>query len=300
MFLHNDRELFQEIIRAVNEKTGVAQSIIEKDYYETMILKLLARKAPGIVFKGGASLSKCYRIIDRFSEDVDVTFAEHIGRSRRRKLKYDVVKLVGDELQTPIGNWDNVESDRDYNYYLFNYRSTVSASIEGRLSSVRLETALITPSFPTEIMEVRSIIYEAIKDVAPDIVVEYELEPFSMNVQSVRRTFVDKIFALCDYYLQGKDKRFSRHIYDLHKLSSHVVIDDALRELAKQVRSCRATLPVCPSAKENVDIKTVVEEFLNSDFYKQDYEIIIRTLPSDAVPYEQAVETLRKITNLLF
>ena len=46
------------------------------------------------------------------------------------------------------------------------------------------------------------IIYEAIKDVAPDIVAEYELEPFSMNVQSVRRTFVDKIFALCDGFVE--------------------------------------------------------------------------------------------------
>ena len=84
MFLHEDREMFADIIREVNTRTGIPANIIEKDYYVTIILYLLASKEPGIVFKGGTSLSKCYKLIDRFSEDIDITFTEHIGEGRRK------------------------------------------------------------------------------------------------------------------------------------------------------------------------------------------------------------------------
>ena len=76
MYLRNDLELFKDVIRA----TSVAQNdrdfaVIEKDYYVTMILKQLAANAPDGVFKGGTSLSKCHKIIDRFSEDIDISFS---------------------------------------------------------------------------------------------------------------------------------------------------------------------------------------------------------------------------------
>lgn len=93
-YLREDKELFREVIAEVNAQTGVAQSIIEKDYYVTMILKLLSERLPKVVFKGGTSLSKCFHLIDRFSEDIDVTFTEHIGASRKKKLKYDVLKPI--------------------------------------------------------------------------------------------------------------------------------------------------------------------------------------------------------------
>ena len=69
-----------------------------------MILKLLSEHLPKVVFKGGTSLSKCFHLIDRFSEDIDVTFTEHIGASRRKKLKYDVLKPISEALGMPIEN----------------------------------------------------------------------------------------------------------------------------------------------------------------------------------------------------
>ena len=65
MYLHEDKELFREVVAEVNAQTGVAQTIIEKDYYVTMILKLLSERLPEIVFKGGTSLSKCFHLIER-------------------------------------------------------------------------------------------------------------------------------------------------------------------------------------------------------------------------------------------
>lgn len=66
MYLHNDKALFTEAITEANTQTGIAESIIEKDYYVTMILKLLAKSNPDIVFNGGTPLSKCFHLINRF------------------------------------------------------------------------------------------------------------------------------------------------------------------------------------------------------------------------------------------
>ena len=45
---------------------GLEESIVEKDYYVTMILKELVQRNTNVVFKGGTSLSKAYHVIDRF------------------------------------------------------------------------------------------------------------------------------------------------------------------------------------------------------------------------------------------
>ncbi|MCR4598040.1 MAG: nucleotidyl transferase AbiEii/AbiGii toxin family protein [Acetatifactor sp.] len=300
MYLHNDRDLFEDVINETNSKTGIAQSIIEKDYYVTMILKLLAKSNPDIVFKGGTSLSKCFHLINRFSEDIDITFSEHIGASRRKKLKYNILKPISEELGMPIKNWDSIESDKDYNYYLFGYQPVTDYPLEGITPDVKLETALVSYSFPTEIKPVSSIIHNAIKENAPDIIANYDLEPFSMRVQSVNRTFIDKIYALCDYYMEGKSKRYSRHLYDIYKLYPSILIDDAFKELTTHVREHRSHLSICPSAKEDVDVKELIYEFLDNNFYKSDYDIITKTLVSDEVPYEQTSLILREIADKLF
>ena len=61
MYLHkDDKELLRDIIVTVSERTGIDESIVEKDYYVTMILKELVQRNPNVVFKGGTSLSKAY------------------------------------------------------------------------------------------------------------------------------------------------------------------------------------------------------------------------------------------------
>lgn len=57
MYLHEDKETFKEIIEQVSDDTGRTAIVIEKDYYVTMILRLLSQKLSNVVFKGGTSLS---------------------------------------------------------------------------------------------------------------------------------------------------------------------------------------------------------------------------------------------------
>ncbi len=74
-------QLFQE---ATNRSANIHNPvIIEKDFWVCWSLDQIFSNpslAPDITFKGGTSLSKCYNIIDRFSEDIDLTLAKsYIG-----------------------------------------------------------------------------------------------------------------------------------------------------------------------------------------------------------------------------
>lgn len=64
--LHHDPSMFEQVILRVSEDTGIEASIIEKDYYVTLFLQRIVAHQPNIIFKGGTSLSKCYKLINRF------------------------------------------------------------------------------------------------------------------------------------------------------------------------------------------------------------------------------------------
>lgn len=72
-FLHENKEEFINAVNLASKRFGVLPIIAEKDYYVTMILRVLSERLDFIVFKGGTSLSKCYKAIKRFSEDIDLT-----------------------------------------------------------------------------------------------------------------------------------------------------------------------------------------------------------------------------------
>ena len=108
MYLHNDKQLFEEVVSATANEIRLPIAIIEKDYYVTMILKELAKRAPECVFKGGTSLSKCHHVIDRFSEDIDIAFSDELGRGARRQFKENVVIKISEELGMPIPDLDDI------------------------------------------------------------------------------------------------------------------------------------------------------------------------------------------------
>ena len=87
--MHENKSDFCELLSKISHETAIPEWIIEKDYYITLILKSLAAKLPFLVFKGGTSLSKCHKIINRFSEDIDLTLDnEHFTQSKKRNKKY--------------------------------------------------------------------------------------------------------------------------------------------------------------------------------------------------------------------
>ena len=70
---YRDRPDFAATNDAAAERLGISAAIVEKDYWVTQALRILARDfAEDFIFKGGTSLSKGYRLVERFSEDIDV------------------------------------------------------------------------------------------------------------------------------------------------------------------------------------------------------------------------------------
>lgn len=115
MLLHNNKELFREVVISTAEELRLVVPIVEKDYYVTMILKKLSVECPDCVFKGGTSLSKCHHIIDRFSEDIDIAFSNKLTQGMKKHLKNDTIAGISNVLEMPILNWENARSRRDYN-----------------------------------------------------------------------------------------------------------------------------------------------------------------------------------------
>ena len=63
---------------------------------------------------------------------------------------------------------------------------------------------------------------------------EYHIESFEMKVQGLDRTLTDEVFAICDYYMQNRIKKHSRHIYDIYKLLPLVEIPALLQLITEQ------------------------------------------------------------------
>lgn len=128
-----------------------------------MILKKLSAIEYPIVFKGGTSLSKAFQIIDRFSEDIDITFTEHLGEARRKKLKYNILKPIADDLGVEIRNFESIESDKNLNHYDFYYESVIGDRVVNAIPPyVKLETSLMSYAFPTEEKNLNNYIFDAL------------------------------------------------------------------------------------------------------------------------------------------
>ncbi len=293
--LHNDRELFEQLILRTSESLGIKAEIIEKDYYVTLFLKELVSVSPDIIFKGGTSLSKCYHLIDRFSEDIDLNIETETkpSESRRKHLKSSIVSVI-DKLGFTLTNSENVKSRRDYNRYIIDYPSVLSASYLKEMLIV--ETAVYQRAYPTVRKTAGSLIYDFLSaNGFDDFIRQYSLEPFELNVQSAERTMIDKLYALADYYLAGTTAEHSRHIYDIYKLLSVVEINDKLKNLAASVADERRPHSRSLSVQAGTDIKAVLREIVEQNIYESDYKTITESLLFEPVPYETAIKALNTV-----
>ena len=263
VYLHNDREQFQDAIYLAYDQTGIMVQAIEKDYYVTMFLKLLSEKIPYIVFKGGTSLSKCHKVIKRFSEDIDITIDTTISQGQKKKVKQAIVDSA-DELGMVIENLEDTRSRRDYNRYVIAYDSVIQMESTALKSAVLLETSYTAVSFPTVLLPVHSYIGEMMEKEAPNAISDFMLTPFEMKVQGIDRTLADKVFAVCDYYLERKVTKHSRHLYDIYKLLPLVPQNEEFKELVHEVRKVRSHSSICPSAAAEVDIPKLIEKIIDS------------------------------------
>jgi len=292
--LHNNNELFKQIILRTSEDTGIKAAIIEKDYYVTLFLKYIVKELPDIIFKGGTSLSKCYKLIDRFSEDIDLNIDTESNptEGQRKNLKRSIVSVI-DSFGFTLTNADNIRSRRFYNKYIVDYPSVFGT--ECLKENLIIETSVYLRAYQSNKMMASSLIYDYLHKNGYDELISEHGEPFELNVQTAERTLIDKLFALGDYYLADKVTEHSRHIYDIYKLLNVVDLNYDLKALAVEVAAERKTHSACLSAQDGVDIAKLLREIIDKKVYKEDYEGITSALLFEPVEYDTAIKALETV-----
>ncbi len=229
MKLHEDNDAFADLVAVTAETIGLPQVYVEKDYWITKALKYLSESVHvgDVVFKGGTSLSKAYRLIDRFSEDIDLAvLAGDKADAARKKLLKNVEIAVTQGL---IYLKDDARESKGSKYRktVYQYPRSNDGGDFGQASTKLLvEVNAFTKPEPFESRELQTLIAEVLADKGKaDLIVQYELEGFSVNVLSVRRTLVEKMLGVIkDSYNEDPIAKLSdriRHLYDICLILKH-------------------------------------------------------------------------------
>ncbi len=226
MKLHETPELFNNAVQATSEYKKIREVYIEKDYWATLVLYTIFHSdfKESAVFKGGTALSKCYNLIDRFSEDVDIVVIQEDGESGNKTSKKirAISKLVSDIL--PEKEVEGITSKHGQ------FRKTAHSfekMNDGDFGQVREDIILEVSSLgnfnPHSEMEIGSYIAEMMYETGQkDLISEYDLAPFKVEVLGKDRTLCEKIMSLVrfsrsDNPYQDLSNKI-RHVYDIHAL----------------------------------------------------------------------------------
>ncbi|MGH2959758.1 MAG: nucleotidyl transferase AbiEii/AbiGii toxin family protein [Solirubrobacterales bacterium] len=226
MKLHQHPD-FEAFIVEVSEQTGRSEALLEKDYFITDILRTLASEYElgQIIFKGGTSLSKGWKLIDRLSEDIDLIvvkaeFDPPLGAKRLPKELERMMEVI--ENGGTVTHVENVEPPNGYaRADRFSYPTLYNDP--ALPSSVRVEPGSRGGIIPAVKMSLNSDLAQGLNEIDTEIDVD-DLEPFDMMLLHYRRTFVEKLFAVhglatkldSDGTEFGND---ARHYVDLYALS---------------------------------------------------------------------------------
>lgn len=276
---------WKEIVETVSREYGISEIMVEKDTIQSMFLYELSKSELPFVFKGGTSLSKAYNLIERFSEDIDLSMNRRPTQSERIQSKEFIISIA-EKLGLTLTNSEKIKSRYDYNKYIFTYDSMFS---ELPLEII-IETSYYQAVYPVEQYIVGSFVGEFCKEYKIILPIPFEEMEVIMNVQSMERTFVDKVFAVCDYKIENIRNRESRHLYDICKLLEKVELNPQLDELVDKVREDRMKSKNNPSAQLQYNIPEMLREIIRSKFYESDYKNITQKLLYEDVSYSYAIE----------
>lgn len=308
MNLHNNVELFEEIVEVTAEYFHFNPFQIEKDYFVSLFLSEINKRYPDIVFKGGTSLSKCYDVINRFSEDIDLTICFEKGTSKNMKIKKqkvlrEVIYECGKTLDMEFLNKEDERpsSRRDFNNYKYGYNKITKIPNDNEtLEHILIETIITFDPFPCKELEVSNYVTKFLSiSEETELIGMYNLTPFVVKTQTIERTFIDKIFALCDYYISSNPKRHSRHLYDLHMIFQYGEIQkNEILELLPLVADSRRKGKNTPSSHIGFKLVENLKEIIDTNFYQRDYNVKTLKFLSKKVNYEEVINSLNELIEL--
>ena len=205
MNLHKFKDEFNDLIIETANYFNIDSKIVKQDYFVSLLLKNIVIKVPEIVFKGGTSLSKCYDLINRYSEDIDLA-VEDINIFSQASLKNFNKKVLQAIKETDfiINNEEDFKSGMNMNTYMVNIEEDNMFENE-----IKVETFLALSAYPIEKSYAKCYIYKYLLEEGHNhLIDQFELNPIEITTQIFERTFIDKVFAICDYY---ESKIFARN-----------------------------------------------------------------------------------------
>ncbi|MDR2231530.1 MAG: nucleotidyl transferase AbiEii/AbiGii toxin family protein [Tannerella sp.] len=241
------------VLTQASKQTKLPPQAIEKDWWVTMVLKSLFSMpfAGHLLFKGGTSLGKCWELIERFSEDVDIAIdREYLGfggdLSRTQisdKLRRASCSFTRETLQSELKNQliglGIPDSSFSIHVEITSVTTTDPEMIEVHYISdfsnvdyiqnkVLIEVSGRSMNEPKEKVHINSIVSRTY----PDAV--FSGKSFEIEAVSPKRTFLEKACLLHEEFAKAtKDiriERMSRHLYDLEKMADTSITQEALND----------------------------------------------------------------------
>lgn len=222
--------------------SGIIAKALEKDWWVTLTLKALFQTpfADGLVFKGGTSLSKCWKLINRFSEDIDISlsptlfnmeYRDEPGSGYLNRLKRNGCAFTSNNLMNALqeqfsaigvpegaimiraGEVLPTMRDKDPQELYIAYQSLYEPN-PYLPDEVKIEAGARAKIEPFTAMPVRSLLHEYFPNPA------YAEETFSVQAVEPRKTFLEKAFLLHEMFNREgteviRTERMSRHFHDL-------------------------------------------------------------------------------------
>lgn len=226
MRLHQNTALFSQAIRFTADEMRIPAIYVEKDYWVSYALHTIFTHEVGqhTVFKGGTALSKCYELIERFSEDIDLVVLRQPGDSNnvltgRIRTISEVVAAVLPET-TIQGFTQKMGMNRKTAH---TYPKTFTGNYDQVRDVIVVEATWLGYHEPYTTKSVVSYVGQMMMNNGQvDLATEYQLLPFDVLVLEPTRTICEKIMSLVrfSYGENPRDdlKQKIRHAYDLHQL----------------------------------------------------------------------------------
>ena len=153
-----------------------------------------------------------------------------------------------------------------------------------------IETSYYQSAYPVEDSAVGSFVGRFCLDRNITLPIPFETAEVMMPVQTIERTLVDKVFVVCDYKIQNKHDRNSRHLYDIYKLLLEVKLNEELDKLVDIVREDRMQSKNNPSAQLEYFVPDILKEIIKSRFYEPDYKNVTQKLLYEDISYDYVIE----------
>lgn len=319
----------RNMLGIINYTRGIREEAVEKDMWVTITLKALftSKYKDYLIFKGGTSLSKCWKLIERFSEDIDIALAseafgmkyeDNPSNTSVKKLKRAGCEFTSNELKKDLEQrfielgvpegMIRVEAepikddmpDTDPQTLLIHYPSLYE-NHEYLANVVKVEVSVRSLKEPKATIEVQSLLSELTENDS------YNEPSFEIVAVEPQRTFLEKMFLLHEEFQKVdvskiRSHRMSRHLYDLERMMDkdpgiQALANTELYEVIIKHRSAYSKLPYVDYDLHKRETLSFIPPDHIMEAYAKDYETMRDVMIySESKSFKDLIRRLNTLT----